>query len=180
MPPVAPVPDPQDRKPGPQPAVSVCPEDATVQIEAPVQSPVQIEVLARRPDFLRAAQARRQGAPGFLLQARQRRADEPAPPDLIRIGYTCSKKIGNAVARNRAKRRLREIARAVLPLAGRAGWDYVLVGRPGATADRLFADLLADLARALTQIHAAPAPRGNSRAPDPGGPVREPPKDHRR
>ena len=178
MPPVAPAPDPTDRTPGPQPAVSVCPEDASVQTDA-VQSPVQIEVLARRPDFLRAAQARRQGAPGFLLQARQRRGDEPVSPQTIRIGYTCSKKLGNAVARNRAKRRLREIARAVLPLAGQPGWDYVLVGRPGATADRLFADLLADLTRALSQIHAAPAPRGN-RTPAPGGPLREPPKDHRR
>lgn len=176
MPPVAPAPDPTDRKSGPQPAVSVCPEDATVTTKASAR----IEVLARRPDFLRAAQARRQGAPGFLLQARQRRGDEPVPAEMIRIGYTCSKKLGNAVARNRAKRRLREIARAVLPLAGRPGWDYVLVGRPGATADRLFADLLADLTRALTQIHAAPAPRGNARSPDPGGPLREPPKDHRR
>lgn len=173
MPPVAPAPDPTDRTPGPQPAVSVCPEDASV-----TEAPVQIEVLARRPDFLRAAQARRQGAPGFLLQARQRRGDEPVPAGMIRIGYTCSKKLGNAVARNRAKRRLREIARAVLPLAGQPGWDYVLVGRPGATADRLFADLLADLTRALSQIHAAPAPR--AKPPDPGGPLREPPKDHRR
>ena len=173
MPPVAPAPDPTDRNPGPQPAVSVCPEDARV-----TEATVQLEVLARRPDFLRAAQARRQGAPGFLLQARQRRGDEPVPAQTIRIGYTCSKKLGNAVARNRAKRRLREVARAVLPLAGQPGWDYVLVGRPGATADRLFADLLADLARALSQIHAAPAPRGKT--PDPGGPLQEPPKDHRR
>lgn len=176
-PPVAPAPDPTDRKPGPQPAVSVCPEGAAV-----TEASAQIEVLARRPDFLRAAQARRQGAPGFLLQARQRRADEPVPAQTIRIGYTCSKKLGNAVARNRAKRRLREIARAVLPLAGRPGWDYVLVGRPGATAERLFADLLADLTRALSQIHAAPAPRAKTpgKTPDPGGPLREPPKDHRR
>lgn len=167
-PPVAPATDPRDRIPGPQPAVSVCPDAGGA---------VQIEVLARRPDFLRAAQARRQGAPGFLLQARQRRADEPVPPQMIRVGYTCSKKLGNAVARNRAKRRLREVSRAVLPLSGRPGWDYVLVGRPGATADRLFADLLVDLQRALGQVHATPASRNKA---DPGGPRTEPPKDHRR
>ncbi len=73
----------------------------------------------------------------------------------MRIGYTCSKKIGNAVARNHAKRRLREVARAVLPGLGRAGWDYVLVGRPGATRDRDFALMLGDLEKALGQIHGA-------------------------
>jgi len=90
--------------------------------------------------------------PGFMLQARRRAEDEPAATP-IRIGYTCSKKVGNAVARNRAKRRLREIARAVLPVDGRPGWDYVLVGRAGATADLPFAQLKADLSAALRKLH---------------------------
>ena len=123
--------------------------------EMPLAASVRLEVLAKRADFLRAAQARRQGTGGFLLQARLRRADEAAP-DLIRVGFTCSKKLGNAVARNRAKRRLREIARAVLPAQGQAGWDYVLVGRPTATASREFALMLADMEHALAQIHAKP------------------------
>lgn len=114
---------------------------------------VSICVLRHRPDFLRAARALRQGTPGFLVQARQRGVDEPAPPQSIRVGFTCSKKIGNAVARNRARRRLREIARAVMPRQARPGWDYVLVGRPEATIDRPFADLLTDLDRALRRIH---------------------------
>ncbi len=122
--------------------------------EAPVASPAvslcaPIETLKNRPDFLRAAQARRQGTAGFLLQARQRRDDSPA----IRIGFTASKKVGNAVFRNRAKRRLRALAQQVLPGRAQAGWDYVLVARPGATVDRAFADLLADLTQALRQIH---------------------------
>lgn len=109
-----------------------------------------LQVLKKRADFLRAASARRQGTPGFLLQARKRAEDGP-----IRVGFTCSKKLGNAVARNRAKRRLREIARFTLPSGGRPGWDYVLVGRPNATADRNFAAMLAEMDRALRQIHGA-------------------------
>lgn len=114
----------------------------------------KLHVLKKRADFLKAARARRQPMPGFLLQARQRapQAETPADPR-IRIGYTCSKKIGNAVARNRAKRRLREIARAELPAGGTPGWDYVLVGRPGATADLPFDRLRTDLRRALQRLH---------------------------
>lgn len=110
--------------------------------------------LTKRSEFTRAAAARRQSAGSFLLQAR-RRADAESPV-LIRVGYTCSKKVGNAVTRNRAKRRLREAARAVLTQSGKPGWDYVLVGRPGATTARPYALLLADLRAALTLIHAKP------------------------
>ena len=108
-----------------------------------------IETLKNRPDFLRAAQARRQGTPGFLLQARARGDDRA----LVRIGFTASKKIGNAVARNLAKRRLREVARAVLPGLARPGWDYVLVARPGVTTIRVYALLVSDLATALRALH---------------------------
>lgn len=105
-------------------------------------------ILKNRADFIAAAKGRRQGTAGFLLQARDRGDDAPA-----RVGFTCSKKIGNAVMRNRAKRRLRAIARTLLPDAARQGWDYVLVGRPGATVSREFSDLCDDLSHALRKVH---------------------------
>ena len=110
-----------------------------------------MSILRKRPDFLRAARAARTSRPGFTLQARERRADEPATG--LRVGYTCSKKVGNAVARNRAKRRLRALARDVFPACGRPGWDYVLIGRPDVTATRNFAEMRAELASAVEAVH---------------------------
>ncbi|RBI67566.1 ribonuclease P protein component [Roseovarius sp. TE539] len=109
------------------------------------------EVLRNRSDFLRAARARRHATPSMLVQARRRGHDEV--PGAVRVGFTCSRKVGNAVARNRAKRRLRAAARAVLPERGREGWDYVLVGRAGATAERSFDLLKKDLCTALDRLH---------------------------
>lgn len=117
----------------------------------------RLSVLKKRAEFLSASRARRQGTAGFLLQARRRGPDENSGG--IRVGFTCSKKVGNAVTRNRAKRRLRALAAALLPRMGHQGWDYVLVGRPGATVERPFDALLSDLEGAIRSIHSLRGPK---------------------
>jgi ribonuclease P protein component len=114
--------------------------------------------LKTRPEFLKvAATGAKWVTPGLVLQARRR----PASPatgtardvgaDRVRVGFTVSRKVGNAIRRNRARRRLRAAAAEILPEHGRAGCDYVLIGRAG-TLDRRYADLLADLRTALARI----------------------------
>jgi ribonuclease P protein component len=110
-----------------------------------------LSVLKKRAEFLAAAKGRRAPVDGFLLQARKRDADEPVTG--IRIGFTCSKKVGNAVTRNRAKRRLRALAHEVLRHHGQDGWDYVLIGKPGVTTERPFDALKSDLLKALARVH---------------------------
>ncbi|MEP2639270.1 MULTISPECIES: ribonuclease P protein component [Rhodobacterales] len=112
---------------------------------------LRFETLNKRADFQRASRALRVAMPGFVLQVRARHQDEAKG---MRVGYTCSKKVGNAVARNRAKRRLREIARYVLPSTGRTGLDYVLIGRKTQTADLPFDQLQTDLRKAIDRLHA--------------------------
>ncbi|MFZ2005022.1 MAG: ribonuclease P protein component [Stellaceae bacterium] len=117
--------------------------------------------LKTRADFLRVAAERARAArPGLVLQAAPQPGDNTATTP--RVGYTASKRVGNAVARNRAKRRLRAAAALVLPLHGRPGTDYVLVAR-AETGERVYAELLADLEGAVRQLarpRAARAARG--------------------
>ncbi len=104
-----------------------------------------------RADFLRAAKGIRRVTPALTLELCPS-PETVARTDRLRVGFTASRKVGGAVERNRAKRRLRAVAAQLLPLSGKGGNDYVLVARP-ATLTRHFNDLLEDLSVALRAAH---------------------------
>jgi ribonuclease P protein component len=105
-----------------------------------------MERMRQRADYLAAAAGAKASAGAFMLQARRR--PDAGPP---RVGFTVSKKVGNAVERNRVRRRLREIVRLAPADRIRAGHDYVLIGRRAALA-LPFARLAAELDGALDRV----------------------------
>jgi ribonuclease P protein component len=105
--------------------------------------------LPNRRDFLRVQAGRRCAMPGFVLQV----APVPAPVSAVRVGFTVSRKVGNAVVRNRVRRRLREVVRSVIPAQASPDLDYVLVGRQAAIS-RDFATLREELVEALKRLKA--------------------------
>ena len=104
-------------------------------------------IIKKRADFLAANRGKRYATPGFVLLVKDRQDDDPA----IRLGITITKKVGNAVVRNRMRRRFRELAREMLGANGKAGADHVLIGRDGGI-EKDFAKLRADMARALDKL----------------------------
>jgi ribonuclease P protein component len=111
-----------------------------------------IQRLRQRADFLAAATGSKAPVTGFVLQALERREDGP-----VRVGFTCSKKVGNAVERNRVRRRLREMVRLTEDAEFKTGHDYVLVGRRAAL-ELPFARLSEDFTKALARVHAGARP----------------------
>jgi ribonuclease P protein component len=114
-----------------------------------------IERLFHRKDFLAAAKGFSQAVNGVVVQARAR--DDENPP---RMGFTCTKKLGNAVARNRTRRRLKEAARLAAEPYLKSGFDYVLIGR-ATTRNRGFEELKKDIISALNRIHASEGAKPN-------------------
>jgi ribonuclease P protein component len=108
-----------------------------------------IQRLKKRAEFLAAAKARAVPRGAVLVQARDR-ADGT---DLVRLGFTATKRIGGAVVRNRAKRRLREAARRLVPQFGKPGHDYVFIAR-GSVTTRPWPALLDDVKSALISLAA--------------------------
>ena len=107
--------------------------------------------LKKRADFLRAQRGVRRSATGLTLEVCPT-PDIAAREGRFRVGFTASRKVGGAVERNRAKRRLRDVAQAILPQAALERTDYVLIARP-ITLERPFPDLLKDLAQTLAAAH---------------------------
>lgn len=106
-----------------------------------------LQTLTKRQDFILTSRGLKHSCDTMIVQTKKN--------DLrtVRVGITCSKKVGNAVVRNRAKRRLRAIAREILPTWGRVGFDYVLIGRHGSTISSEFKNLKNDFISALEALH---------------------------
>jgi ribonuclease P protein component len=110
------------------------------------ENPDKIRRLRVRAEFLRANAGRRAGRPGVLVQCTERSGASD-----IGAGFTASRKVGNAVTRNRARRRLKEAVRLLLPELGRPGRDYVFIARRE-TAERPWTLLLDDVKSALLTL----------------------------
>jgi ribonuclease P protein component len=107
-----------------------------------------MERLLLRKDFLAAARSPSRAVKACVVQMRVRADDKPA-----RVGFTVTKKLGNAIKRNRIRRRLKEAVRTALHDDFRPGRDYVIIGR-AATEGRDFAALVSDIRSALDTLHA--------------------------
>ena len=124
--------------------------------------PMKIDRLTRRPQFLAAAKGVSQARGAVVVQQLDRQDGQPA----IRLGFTATRKVGGSVVRNRAKRRMRAAAQAILPQLGKPGFDYVLIARNGAPT-RAWPRLLDDVKTALISLAAesdSPS-RASQRAP---------------
>ena len=110
-----------------------------------------IAVIRKRPDFLAANRGKRFVTPSFVLLAHKRREDHPIPAETIRFGITVTKKIGNAVTRNRMKRRFRALLAELLPELGISGVDHIMIGRKQ-NDECDFEALKADLEKGLRHL----------------------------
>ncbi|PLK23771.1 ribonuclease P protein component [Porphyrobacter sp. TH134] len=124
-----------------------------------------LSVLTKRADFLRANSGLRNARSGFVLLTRPN--DGPDGGKGIRFGITVTKKIGNAVVRNRMKRRFRELLRAALPTQGLPDHDHVLIGRAGGV-ERDFHLMAEELAKALERAREGRGDPAGGRRPRKG------------
>ncbi len=109
--------------------------------------------ITKKSDYLNMKTGLKFVTPGFILQGRSRNKECNFDPYHIRYGLTCSKRVGNAVKRNRAKRRLRALVKNIIPIEGLKGWDYVLIGKEKTTEEISFKILESNLKDALSKLH---------------------------
>jgi len=114
--------------------------------------PISIGRLKRRASFLRVRRGKTWRLRTLVLQARRRSSEQELLNNTARFGFTATKRLGSAVIRNRARRRLKEMVRLVASTHARPGFDYVVIARQGALT-RPFAQLQNDLCSALDQVH---------------------------
>ncbi len=119
--------------------------------------------LKTRSEFLYVKAGTRFATPSLVLQARRRTPVSPEAPTLARFGFTATKRLGGAVIRNRARRRLKEAVRLAGATVAIEGYDYVLIAREG-TVQRPFNELIKDLKRALTKVHEPPSAKTRRRS----------------
>jgi ribonuclease P protein component len=124
-------------------------------------------MLQRRPEFLRIRGGQRWSCDAFVLETKSRdgwRSPVPVPAEIPRFGLTVTKQHGNAVVRNRTRRRLKAALRDLAPRLAKQGFDYVIVARAGAKEIE-FARLQTDLATAFERVHSRQSkPKPASRA----------------
>lgn len=111
-----------------------------------------LDTIKKRPDFLAVRGGARASVPCCLMEAKPRAKAPAGDFKGPRFGFTVTKKLGNAVTRNRIRRRLKSALSKVAPALARDGFDYVIVARPAAL-DKPFEDLLTELTRALKGVH---------------------------
>ena len=133
---------------------SACRPDAAT-MSAPhaiTAQPVTLGRLTRRGEFLRTRAGRSWASRSLVLQAHARRADDACG---ARFGFTATKRLGSAVRRNRARRRLKEAVRLIGPDCAQPGYDYVVIARRG-TLTQAFSDIVKELETALRKVHKDP------------------------
>jgi ribonuclease P protein component len=110
---------------------------------------LNVTKLTKRPDYLAVAQTRRKWVtPSFIIQAKPDCQDDQT----VTIGFTASKKVGNAVKRNKARRRLKEVARSTIIKHGQASWSYVFIARQSAISYP-YEKIILDMIWALAKLH---------------------------
>jgi ribonuclease P protein component len=125
--------------------------------------PILIGRLKKRASFLRLRKGNAWRTRALVLQARRRSSEQGAQEDAARFGFTATRRLGPAVIRNRARRRLKEAVRLIASAHAKPGYDYAVIARQGALT-RSFAQLQRDLCSALDHIHKDQSARPDAKA----------------